>query len=1071
MRDYLPYTLLILSLAVPSLADVTTAAKLSGVRGGLIVHVGCEDGKQTAALCMNDSFIVHGLSTGAKQRSTARKHVMSLGLYGKVSIASFDGVNLPYAENLVNLLIVSDETSQVTDDEILRVLTPNGVAVVRGTRPSGMWRSAVAAGDGFMKFTKPPSSAMDDWSHYRQGPDNNAVAEDTVVGTPRRLRWICGPLWSRSHEFISSVGAMVSADGRLFYVLDEGLTSLTDSPIPERWTLTARDAFNGVLLWKKPLPHWGARRWGAKALRNTPRTVPYRIVAGDGRLFVTLGESASVSALDAATGEVLASYEGTKNTQEMRTLDGVLVARIGGNLLAAVDTRTGKRLWAAKGKIGSQLTAVSDGKVFYLDKQKIFCRGLKDGKERWQRDKEVKVSQLLVHEEILILAAGGQIKALKADTGEPLWTSKGRVARDALFVAHDQLWTPGVIGRDLKTGKVKTRINAADVHTQGHHARCYPGRSTENFMITPNRGVEFVSLTGGQHTQSDWTRGPCTFGVLPCNGLLYVGPNPCFCYPGVKVLGFNAYAGPATSREREAGDRDLGENRLEKGPAYGTTQRLAVASPPPGDWPTYRRDSRRSGGAATTVPTDIARRWSVKLDAPLTQPIIGGGKIFVVSKDTHALHVLDKNTGDKLWCHISGGRIDSPPTVHGSLVLFGSADGHVTCLRASDGETVWRFRAAPSRQLIVAFGQLESPWRVHGSVLVEKGIVYFTAGRSTYLDGGIHIFGLDPLTGRVLHETRLDTWSRTRKDAENKPFIPGYHMEGASSDLLVSEGGHIYLGQYAFDLSLKAQDVPYLLSGKRSGAMGLKELKDRGFVQDMKRMHRDETVQRDWQLNKWPKMAKAHKEKYGGSNLGERRMGRHVFSTGGFLDASWFNRTFWMYAETWPGFFIAHRGAKTGQLLAVDDKKTYVVQAFPSRNLQSPLFQAGKKGYLLLADANDNEPVLPDYTRGVPKGIGFTRKSPPVWFKWVPVRMRAMVVTDSALFVAGPPDTLRPGDPMASFEGRMGGRLLAVSKETGEKLSEQRLDSPPVFDGMSAAGGRLYMSAEDGTVSCFGEAK
>jgi hypothetical protein len=176
-----------------------------------------------------------------------------------------------------------------------------------------------------------------------------------------------------------------------------------------------------------------------------------------------------------------------------------------------------------------------------------------------------------------------------------------------------------------------------------------------------------------------------------------------------------------------------------------------------------------------------------------------------------------------------------------------------------------------------------------------------------------------------------------------------------------------------------------------------------------------------------------------------------------------------MYSETWPGFYIAHRGAKTGQLLSVGDKRTYAVQAFPLRNLQSPLFKPGKAGYLLFADDNDNEPVLPAYTRGVPKGIGFTRKESPVWFKWVPIRIRAMVVTDSALFVAGPPDVLDPDDPMAAFEGRKGGLLWAVSRETGEKLSGHELGAPPVFDGMSAAGGRLYISTVDGNLICLGE--
>ena len=46
--------------------------------------------------------------------------------------------------------------------------------------------------------------------------------------------------------------------------------------------------------------------------------------------------------------------------------------------------------------------------------------------------------------------------------------------------------------------------------------------------------------------------------------------------------------------------------------------------------------------------------------------------------------------------------------------------------------------------------------------------------------------------------------------------------------------------------------------------------------------------------------------------------------------------------------------------------------------------------------------------------------------------------------------------------------LRAVSVSDGTKLAEYRLDSPPVFDGMIAAGARLYLSLKNGTVLCMG---
>jgi hypothetical protein len=78
-----------------------------------------------------------------------------------------------------------------------------------------------------------------------------------------------------------------------------------------------------------------------------------------------------------------------------------------------------------------------------------------------------------------------------------------------------------------------------------------------------------------------------------------------------------------------------------------------------------------------------------------------------------------------------------------------------------------------------------------------------------------------------------------------------------------------------------------------------------------------------------------------------------------------------------------------------------------------------------------------------------------------------MVRTANVLFTAGPPDLCDPADPAAALEGRQGASLMAFSPEDGKKLFECKLDAPPVFDGLSAAGGRLYLSASDGRIICF----
>ena len=83
----------------------------SGVRGGLIVHLGCGDGKLTAALRAGDSYLVHGLDCQAAQVDSAREYLTSQGLYGPVSVDRWNGSRLPYIDNAVNLLVVSDPLS------------------------------------------------------------------------------------------------------------------------------------------------------------------------------------------------------------------------------------------------------------------------------------------------------------------------------------------------------------------------------------------------------------------------------------------------------------------------------------------------------------------------------------------------------------------------------------------------------------------------------------------------------------------------------------------------------------------------------------------------------------------------------------------------------------------------------------------------------------------------------------------------------------------------------------------------------------------------------------------------
>ena len=97
--------ILILVTALAATAAAGSIPEAAGVQGGLIVHLGCGDGRTTAALRVNERFIVQGLDTDPAAVQAAREHIHSLGLYGPVTANTFDGRHLPYVENFVNLVV------------------------------------------------------------------------------------------------------------------------------------------------------------------------------------------------------------------------------------------------------------------------------------------------------------------------------------------------------------------------------------------------------------------------------------------------------------------------------------------------------------------------------------------------------------------------------------------------------------------------------------------------------------------------------------------------------------------------------------------------------------------------------------------------------------------------------------------------------------------------------------------------------------------------------------------------------------------------------------------------------
>ncbi|MBN2061152.1 MAG: PQQ-binding-like beta-propeller repeat protein, partial [Deltaproteobacteria bacterium] len=762
----------------------------SGVKGGFIVHVNCGDGILTGALKKNDAYLVQGLDSNMDNVVKARDYIVSEGKYGPICADRLIGKRLPYTDNMVNL-IVAENPEAVTMDEVMRVLTPNGVLMEKTDK-------------GWEKTVKPWPAEMDEWNQYLYDAGNNPVSKDTAISPVKHYQWVGSPMWGRHHDTTASLSAMVSANGRIFYVIDEG--PLEAVQLPAENYLYARDAFNGAILWRRLIPEWQDHMF---PLKSGPAYLPRRLVATGDRVYVTLGINAPLSELDAATGEVLRTFTDTEGTSEIIISDNTLFLVVGRPekthknytstktyvwdraaearnewawskepaRIMSLDMASGKPNWTKDYPIGPLSLSADTKSVYFYNGSNLVRLDRASGEEKWHSDPiktrkfdTAYAPRLVVSDGVLVFSVGGDgdfaagsMMALSAENGKKLWETpipfSGHYSPEDIFVIDDAVWTGNIAwgqadgkyeGRDLHTGKlIKEFTCDADIYW--FHQRCYPSKATEKYILPSRTGLEFVDLEKQHWDVNHYTRGGCFYGIMPSNGLVYTPPNACSCYLEAKLEGFGALGG-AFKAEPDL-EKESENSRLEKGPAYSAD---ITEESGPEDWPTFRHDNKRSAFTSSKVSSDIESRWKVKLGGKLSSPVVSGNKIYVAQIDTHTVYALDGTTGNILWKYMAGGRVDSPPTIYQGRVLFGSVDGYVYCLNSADGALIFRFRAAPMDRRMMSFEQLESVWPVHGSVLVQNDRLYCVAGRTMFLDGGMRLLQLNPRTGEKLSEIVLN---------------------------------------------------------------------------------------------------------------------------------------------------------------------------------------------------------------------------------------------------------------------------------------------------------------------------
>ncbi len=790
---------------------------------GLCILVGIQPDVVAEGMA-NPQLLIHALDRDGRVAQQLQERVRKQPPSASVLVEHWRQSRLPHADNLANLIVITDR-EWIEPAEIARVLCPGGTALtIQGTTLS--------------QFVKPVPADTDDWTHQWHAADGGLVTEDKTVGVPQGIQWLSGPLFAMAGRK-TSTQSLVSAGGINFYLTQNVLTNV--SLEEKRQYLEARDAYNGLILWQRPWvgPYTtGDGETNARMVATAERVY----VAGDNTLLgvsARTGETLAEMALDAPADKLLFH----ENIVLVQSATGVI----------GIDADFKSQRWKFPQRNSSGLVATGNAAFFLIRgrspdgnfKHELVRLDVQTGGQAWRKNTQPHVlSQNVqinfVQDGYIALQSHGHLHLFSAEDGQHLWsrTTEARPGKDysderfvghfyrkGLVWMHDQnsprkpngqsLW----LGRDPKTGDV-----VRELATQGEWPRtdapakigCQLMIASDQYIMIPRQST-YIDLETGEKLPFKFVRGGCGLGFVPANGLVYSHPHACGCFSEAirGFLGMHSIKSDRLLAETET-------DRLQRLQVI-STPKLAADTASSEAWSIYRGDGIRSGVAQSKLPDKIQHKWSATIAAKsnsisaqawnlrtgnvVTAPTIAGDTVYAADVDQGRLFALKLADGEIRWTFQANGRIDSPPTLHRGLCLFGSHDGYVYCLEAESGRLVWRYRAAPVDRRIVVFGNLESTWPVAGSILVQNGLAYAAAGRAPDADGGIVVHALDLQTGKPAWTSQVE----------------GDTFRGLC-DYLIAGEDVVYLANWQFDAKTgKHGPAPRQSAHLQGGKVGLLE--------------------------------------------------------------------------------------------------------------------------------------------------------------------------------------------------------------------------------------------------------
>lgn len=1051
-------------------------AALADLHGGLILHVGCGDGQLTAALRLAENCVVQGLEADAKRVETARKTIRDLGLYGQVSILPWSAKKLPYVDNLATLVVCED--AAVPTEELMRVVRPFGALAVKR---DGKWTVS----------SKPQLSGADQWEQHFHGADNNAVASDSVVGPPRRYQWLGEPEWQRAHLTMPSINSIVSSKGRLFTV--EDLASAEHPALPGKQALVARDAYNGVLLWRVLFSDWHPIYIRDK---ETPVQIQRRVAAVGDVVYCTPGYREPITVFNAATGAVLKKHAATAGTMEFVHDRGLLLVVTGDqadvseafsgsghsalqssrfnleaygpiikksadpkNDIMAVEAESGKVLWRlsgadTKGYEGATLAAIGDRAVFATSKE-LVCLDRMTGKPIWRVPAPIVLKgpngiavSLVLSEKVAFVADSAKLRAFRLADGKELWNAPATINHHKppdVFVANGLVWTAAY---DASSGRPAPSMGLDRMGANGFDPET--GKLVKKLDQTMSGPMGHDRCYRNRITTRYYIN-------TATGGSDFLGldspaefPNPWIrstC--GVGVLPCNGlfYAGPPSCSCCNSVMLN-GLNAMAAEPSVDKSDRpiRVEADGSLEKGPAFSEASRRKSAGA-----DSANDWPLYRHDNVRS---GATKSAVPA------------TLAKRWETKVGSRA-SAPVIAAGMVFAVDVDGHSVCaMSLTDGKIAWRF---------LTDGRVDSPPTYYEGLLLfgsRDGTAYCVRAA----DGALvwRFFPLErrlinaygqpesawPICGSVLIRDGLAYFAAGRNS-----FIDGgiflYAVEPRSGKVVHQKRMYGPYGDDGFPIENRD-----LVKG-----ISIEGFKADVFIAD------DELLYLRHQ---------AFKPDLSPVPLADVKT-PHLIPSHGFLEAIPQHRSFWTIDTMLHYDIPTGGGGVHGDILVMDGSRFFEVRGYtPGR---TAWFDPRTNGYTLFAgtygesDKTSDEAAPAKGKRAAAKAAakpGKAKKlraqmeggskiapSQKLWTSSIPLTGKALVLAGDVLFVAGTPVVFPEDDLAKAYEGRMGGLLWAASAANGEKLAQYTLDAPPAWDGLAAANGFLFLSLADGRVVCM----